>query len=131
MPLGLDQNQRYSIMRPLYQYFISYVDATGYVVLDSVVPQRGDGSDRGWAFMPYVPHTASPVGRGCNGCHLNRMSAGLGVLDDSAMDTLLTIPSQPVIPSMGLISEETKKQLLEPTQAHKAWRLKGISGQGK
>jgi hypothetical protein len=128
MPLGLDQENRYSILRPKYQYLVSYIDALGYVVLDSVVPQRGDNSDRGWAFMPYVPHTTSPVGRGCDSCHLNSVAAGLGVFDGSTMDAFLTIPCQPVIPAMGLITQEAQKQLLEPTKAYKASRLKSISG---
>lgn len=112
MPLGMDQNQKYSILRPKYQYFISYVDATGYVVLDNVVPQRGDDSDLGWTFMPYVPHTTSPVGRSCESCHLNNIAAGMGVFDGSTIDTQLTIPSTPVIPSMTLMSNEAQKRLL-------------------
>ncbi|MFC1491729.1 hypothetical protein ACFLQ0_03975 [Nitrospinota bacterium] len=128
MPLGLDQDQKYSILRPKYQYFVSYVDSLGNVVLDSAVPQRGDDSDWGWAFMPYVPHTTSRVGRRCEGCHLNQMAVGLGILDDPTMDTALTVPSQPVIPSMSLISKDIQKQLLEPTKPYKALRLKSVLG---
>ncbi|MBW1870200.1 MAG: hypothetical protein JRI73_13265, partial [Deltaproteobacteria bacterium] len=38
MPLGVDHAGRYSILRPLYQYLISYIDRQGNCVLDSVAP---------------------------------------------------------------------------------------------
>ncbi|MCP4668785.1 MAG: hypothetical protein GY849_20795, partial [Deltaproteobacteria bacterium] len=126
MPLGLDQDQRYAVMRPKYQYLVSYIDAFGYVVLDSVVPQRGDNSGRGWAFMPYVPHTISPVGRSCDSCHMNPVAAGLGLFEGSTGDTLITIPSRPAIPTMGLMSKEAQRRLLEPSTAFKALRLRGF-----
>ena len=44
MPLGVDDKGKYAVLRPLYQYLISYVDKSGNIVLDSVVPRRGDGT---------------------------------------------------------------------------------------
>jgi len=112
MPLGLDQNNKYAILRPLYQYMISYIDRWEGVVLDSVIPERGDGTGKGWAFMPYVPHTISPTGRKCDACHLNKTAAGLGIFEESTMDTKLTIPSPPAVGSMRLLNEKEQKDLL-------------------
>ena len=112
MPLGVDDKGKYAILRPLYQYLISYVDKSGNVILDSVAPRRGDGTGRGWSFMPYVPHTIGPVGRQCNACHRNRMAAGLGVHEELTTDNALTIPSPPCISPMRLLDSEERKNLL-------------------
>ena len=104
MPLGLDNDGRYTILRPLYQYLVSYVDGMGNVIMDSVVPRRGDGSGKGWAFMPYVPHTTAPFGRACTACHMNREAAGLGIQEELTGDTALTVPSPPPLPGIRLLS---------------------------
>ncbi|MBW1679907.1 MAG: hypothetical protein JRJ83_00460 [Deltaproteobacteria bacterium] len=78
MPLGVDHEGRFSIVRPLYQFIVSYVDEAGYAALDGIIPIRGDFTSKGWAFSPYVPHTVSPAGRSCMSCHLSRSAAGLG-----------------------------------------------------
>jgi hypothetical protein len=116
MPLGVDHAGRYAILRPLYQYLISYIDHQGNCVLDSVAPLRGDGSGKGWAFMPYVPHTTAPFGRGCNACHQNRVAAGLGIQEEITVDNVLTIPSPPAIETMRLLNREEQKKLLQPTK---------------
>jgi len=124
MPLGLDHKNQYAILRPLYQYMISYVDRWEGVVLDSVIPERGDGKGKGWAFMPYVPHTISPKGRKCDACHLNKTAAGLGIFEQGTMDTELTIPSPPAVSSMRLLSEKEQKDLLSYSEAFQAgWFL--------
>ncbi len=121
MPLGMDHQRRYTLLRPLYQYHISYVDRLGNAVLDSITPVRGDRVQAGWAFMPYVPHTTAPSGRACRSCHQNPVTAGLGVQKGTTMDTALTIPSPPAIESMGLLGPEVQKQLLNPSKKwHKA-----------
>jgi len=124
MPLGLDHTGRYAILRPLYQYFVSHVDRAGHVPLDSVVPMRGDGTDRGWAFMPYIPHTIAPFGRTCTACHQNRLAAGLGIQDERTPDTALTIPSQPAIKSMRLMNHKEQEMLLKPTRQWHRERLR-------
>jgi hypothetical protein len=127
MPLGMDDRSRYAVLRPLYQFRITYVDRLGQVPLDSVIPTRGDGSGRGWAFMPYVPHTIAPVGRSCGGCHKNRVAAGKGVHETLTQDTLLTVPSPPAIKSMRLLSPEEQETLLEPSWKWKKARLRAFS----
>jgi len=114
-------------LRPLYQYLVTYVDRRGIVPLDNAIPTRGDGSNLGWAFMPYVPHTTAPFGRPCVGCHKNRTAAGLGIQDEVTVDTLLTIPSPPPIKEMRLLNPEERKRLLEPSKRWKKERLKWLA----
>jgi hypothetical protein len=127
MPLGVDHNNKYTLLRPLYQYLITYVDRLGYIPLDSLIPSRGDGSGRGWAFMPYVPHTIAPFGRQCNGCHLNRTAVGLGVQEEMTMDTRLTIPSPPAVTTMRLLNQDERSRLLEPSGLWQKERLRALT----
>ena len=126
MPLGVDHAGRYAILRPLYQYLISYVDRAGNVTLDSVAPERGDGSGKGWAFMPYVPHTIAPFGRACTACHMNRAAAGLGIQDELTMDTALTIPSPPAVEGMRLLNRKEQRRLLTPSAQWHKIRLESL-----
>jgi hypothetical protein len=126
MPLGVDQMGRFAVLRPRYQYLISDVNETGQVSLDSIVPQRGDGSGKGWAFMPYVPHTIAPFGRGCFSCHRNRVSAGLGPEEKPTMDTRLTIPSPPAVNTMRLLNAREKKKLFQPGAKWHKERLRSL-----
>jgi hypothetical protein len=127
MPLGVDQKKRYAVLRPLYQYLISYVDRLGNVPLENVVPLRGDGSYRGWAFMPYVPHTIAPFGKRCEACHLNRVAAGMGIQEETTIDTVLTIPSPPPIKEMRLLNPGEQRRLFEPSREWKRERLKWLT----
>jgi hypothetical protein len=126
MPLGVDQNGRYTVLRPLYQYQVSYVDRLGNVAVDSARPPRGDGSGPGWAFMPYVPHTVGPSGRSCDSCHLNREAAGLGAQQVLTEDTSLTVPSPPAISSMRLLNEAEKQKLLNPSERWRKGRFRAL-----
>lgn len=128
MPLGRDRENRYSVLRPLYQYLVSFVDAEGRILLDSVIPQRGDSSGIGWAFMPYSPHTVAPYGRQCDSCHMNRTTAGLGIYEGDAFDSSLTIPSHPVPQGGRLLDDEEKKRLMEPSQRFHKERANALSG---
>lgn len=130
MPLGVDYRNRYAIVRPLYQYLISYVDRLGNVPLDSVIPSRGDGTGEGWAFMPYVPHTIAPFGRRCESCHLNRVAAGLGMQEEMTIDTRLTIPSPPAINTMRLLNHEERNKLLEPSNRWQKERFRAVANTG-
>lgn len=123
MPLGLDNEGRYAILRPRYQYFISYVDGNGEVILDDLVPQRGDGKGRGWAFMPYQPHTISPVGRKCEGCHLNKTAANNGIFEINTSDTELLLPAPTAIPQMRLLNEKEQKKLMLPSKGYQVGRF--------
>ncbi|MCF8144734.1 MAG: hypothetical protein K9N21_12525 [Deltaproteobacteria bacterium] len=131
MPLGVDHADTYAVLRPLYQYLISHVDRWGNVRLDSVAPQRGDGSGKGWAFMPHVPHTTAPFGRACTACHMNRTAAGLGIQDALTMDTILSVPSPPPVKGMRLLSPEEQKRLISPPVRWHRERLKALAGRNR
>ena len=124
MPLGVDHMGRISVLRPRYQYRISAVNEQGHVSLDSVAPTRGNGSGRGWAFMPYVPHTIAPFGRGCLSCHQNRTAAGLGPEEKPTLDTRLKMPSPPAVQTMRLLNAEERKKLLQPGATFHRERLR-------
>jgi hypothetical protein len=126
MPLGVDDGGRFAVLRPRYQYLISAVNQEGHVSLDSEAPVRGDGSGRGWAFMPYVPHTVAPFGRDCLSCHQNRLAAGLPANEKPTVDTRLTIPSPPAINAMRLLTTEEQKKLLHPGIGWWRERLKSL-----
>lgn len=116
MPLGVDHQKRITLLRPLYQYLISYVDRLGNVALDSATPLRKDSAQKGWAFMPYIPHTIAPSGRQCRSCHQNPVAVGAGVQGGTTMDTALSIPSPPVVGGMGLLPPHVQKRLLTPSR---------------
>jgi hypothetical protein len=127
MPLGKDRKDRYSVIRPRYQYLISFVDAEGRILLDGVISQRGDSSGIGWAFMPYSPHTLAPFGRQCDSCHMNRTSAGLGIYDGDGFDSSLTIPVPPVAQAGRLLNDREQKRLMEPSEHFHRERAKALS----
>ncbi len=118
MVLGVDHQDRISLLRPLHQYQISYVDDQGRVLLDSVIPERGDGQGPGWAYMPYVPHTTAKQGRPCQTCHNNPTAAGLGLSEEHHLaartDFDLLRPSPPAIDSMRLLNAAERRRLLDP-----------------
>jgi hypothetical protein len=127
MPLGLDHTERFSILRPRYQYYVSYTDRLGNVFLDSVLPERGDRSGRGWTYMPYVPHTTAPFGRSCHHCHLNEFAVGLGLVNAQTIETGLMIPSPPAITSMRLLSSQEQNKLLNPSAKWHRARFRALT----
>jgi len=129
MPIGVDRDGKYAVLRPMYQYILSFVGGNGYVILDGVVPTRGDGSSAGWAFLPYTPHTVSPFGRNCDSCHENRIAAGQGIYDGEGLDTSLTMPSPPVNGAGRLLDPEERKKLMEPSMSYLRKRLKALAGE--
>lgn len=120
--LGVDHRNRISLMRPLHQYQISYVDARGKVVLDSVIPHRAGGRELGWAFMPFVPHTTAPRGRPCETCHGNTMAAGRGLswMEElkAGPDFALLRPQSPPLSGMRLLNESEQRRLLNPDSSY-------------
>ncbi|MDL1972757.1 MAG: hypothetical protein LWW78_05895 [Deltaproteobacteria bacterium] len=118
MPLGIE-NGKYAILRPKYQYFVSYVNKAGKVILDSKKTR--------WAFMPYVPHTISPFGRRCEACHLNPIAAGLGIFEEKSTDTKLFITVSPCLPKMRLLTKEEQKKLLTPTRRFQVMRFLSLT----
>ncbi len=126
LTLGKDNKGRIVPFRPHYQYRVSYVNANGRVVLDDVIPKRGDEKERGWAFMPYYPHTVQKRGRSCESCHGQSLAAGYGLWEGQGPDLSLTKASPPIYPSMALLSKAETKSILQKTEAYRKWRLKTL-----
>lgn len=126
LTLGKDGRNLIVPMRPRYQYRISYVDQAGNVILDDVVPARGNGDGRGWAYMPFYPHTVQKRGRNCEACHGNPMAAGDGLYAGAGPDLVLTRPSVPVYTSMRLLTNTEKQKLMEKTEPYRRWRFKTL-----
>ncbi len=129
--LGKDATGRYAPVRPLYQYYITYVDSAENVWLDSQKPQRIDGKS-GWSWDVYSPHTIRERGRSCEGCHGNALAAGLGIrsaLKDSVANSI-TLPSAPILPGMRLLNSKERKRLLNSPASYKKWRVKEYKKQG-
>ncbi|MGD9076710.1 MAG: cytochrome c3 family protein, partial [Desulfobacteraceae bacterium] len=113
--LGVDSKDRIVPFRPHYQYMVSFVDKSGSVLLDSVIPQRGDKSGRGWAYMPFYPHTVRSRGRSCEDCHGESLAVGKGYGEEWGSDLPLTRADKPVYPALRLLNEPEMKRLMEQT----------------
>jgi hypothetical protein len=113
--LGVDSKERIVPFRPHYQYMVSFVDKKGRVVLDSVIPQRGDKGGKGWSYMPFYPHTVRPRGRSCEDCHGENLAVGKGYDEDWGPDLSLTKAEEPVYPTLRLLNQTEAKRLMEKT----------------
>jgi len=124
--LGKDGDGRITPFRPHYQYLVSFVDPGGRVVLDSAVPERGDGSGPGWAFMPFFPHTVQARGRDCEACHGQGLAAGNGLWQGNGPDLPLFRATPPVYPEMGLLSEGERGRLLNKGPSFRRARARAM-----
>ncbi len=59
---------RIGLVRPLYQYRISYRDRNGTMILDDVHTQNGHPIE---TWLPYAPHTITRRAKSCEQCHAN------------------------------------------------------------
>ncbi|WP_331774834.1 hypothetical protein [Sulfurospirillum sp. 1612] len=66
--LGNSDEGKIEILRPLYQYRISYRDANGTMILDDVRNANGQKTE---AWIPYSPHTITKHAKSCERCHDN------------------------------------------------------------
>jgi len=66
--LGNDEEGKIKILRPLFQYRISYRDNNGSMILDDVHTLNDKKIE---AFSPYVPHTVGKTAKSCESCHEN------------------------------------------------------------
>ena len=120
--LGVDSKDRIVPFRPHYQYMVSFVDEKGRVLLDNAIPQRGDKRGRGWAYMPFYPHTIRPRGRSCDDCHGRNLATGKGYGEDWGPDLPLTRADKPVYPALRLLGEAEMKRLMEKSQKFRQMR---------
>ncbi|WP_456407177.1 cytochrome c3 family protein [Caldithrix abyssi] len=129
--LGWDTYGKVSVIRPLYQYFITFVDSLDRVWIDSQKPRRRDG-EVGWNWDAYAPHTIGKKGRTCESCHLNVKALGLGIrhhAQDSAAHAI-TLPVQPVLPGSRLLNAAERERLLKKSKAYKIWRSRAFLQEG-
>ena len=121
-PLGVTANGRIAPLRPRHGYVVTSVGADGLVWLDSVVPQRGDGSGPGQASEPFTPHTAQRAGASCERCHGNPRAAGRGIAVATDTEPLHadTVPLPPATPGARLLTPQEQARLLEPSAAQRA-----------
>jgi len=123
LSLGCDEQGIITPFRPRYQYLVSYINGRGQVIIDSIAPQRGDGSGKGWACMPFHPHTVQKRGRSCEACHGEPMAAGLGVYNGQSADLLLTRPDPPVYPCFKLLDRESRQKLMNKSPVYRTRRF--------
>ena len=91
------------IVRPLYQYRISYRDKNGTMVFDDVNEINGKKIE---AWLPYSPHTIGKHAKNCEKCHenpliINPQKTGYDVLD-------MKLPNH-LIHAKPLTQEQIKK----------------------
>lgn len=129
--LGRDTQGRISVLRPLYQYFVTFVDSLDQVWLDSQKPVRKDGKI-GWNWDAYVPHTIGRRGRNCESCHLNAKAVGLGIRQNpsDSVAQQITMPAEPVLPNSRLLNAQEQQQLLKKRALYKYWRTKAFQQNG-
>ena len=125
--LGVDSQDRITALRPRHQYLVSYGDRLGRTVLDSVVPQRGDGSAPGWAFEPYTPHTVGARGRLCGDCHENALAVGSGPEWAVATDFQLLRAAPPTVPGARLLNPGERNRLLTPGRNYQTLRAQFLN----
>ncbi len=78
MPLGKNRRDKYTIMKPRYQYFITErISKQGPPEERARTPMTLDGKP-GLLFAPHAPHTTRKRARSCESCHENNIAAGLG-----------------------------------------------------
>ena len=117
--LANSKDGRIMIIRPLFQYRISYRDKNGKMVLDDVNEINGKKIE---VWLPYSPHTISKRAKSCESCHnnpliINPKKTGYEVLD-------LQIPNN-IINGSKL----TKKQIEKMTsRKYKEVRAKMLFG---
>lgn len=66
--LGNDTNAKVQILRPFFQYRLSYKNRDNKMVFDDFFQ---DKSTKFEAFMPYTPHTIAKRAKSCEACHEN------------------------------------------------------------
>lgn len=143
-PLGLDSRGKVSVMRPMYQYVISHVDAADNLLLDRHIPETGGGFPA-LIFNPYAPHTIAKVGRACHECHGDPKAVGMGEAMpgiekpgiypiwasedqipghnfrwDALVDPNGNALQYSTHPGAGPLDAETVKRLLKPSDRHRA-----------
>lgn len=72
--LGNSDDGTIKILRPIFQYRISYRDKTGKMVLDDVSKVNGKDIE---VWTPYSPHTITKKTKSCESCHENNLQTNI------------------------------------------------------
>jgi len=67
--LGITNYGKIKILRPLFEYRLSYKDADGNLIISNT---NKSGNKEMSGFVPYDPHTTTLYGKSCAMCHENR-----------------------------------------------------------
>jgi hypothetical protein len=151
--LGLDNFGKVSVMRPMYQYIISHVDADQNLLVDRHIPRTGGGFPA-LINNPYTPHTTARFGKSCHDCHGNPKALGLGegfmgiekpefhniwrpeekVPGHSFVwDALVNQNGEPLQfsshPGAGPLDAKTLNALLKPSTRHRAMWYRYLKGE--
>lgn len=100
--LGNDENGKVKILRPLFQYRVSYRDKEGKMILDDVQEVNGKKIE---AFMPFDPHTITENAKACEACHENPLL----LRPTKESGTVLDLFSGEVIHGTPLSKEQIEK----------------------
>ncbi|NOX16236.1 MAG: hypothetical protein GXP61_09510 [Epsilonproteobacteria bacterium] len=101
--LANSKDGRIMIVRPLFQYRISYRDKNGKMILDDVSKIDGKKIE---VWLPYSPHTISKNAKSCESCHNNPLIINPQKTGYEALD--LQIPNN-IVDGYKLTKEQIKK----------------------
>jgi len=100
--LGNSNDGTIKILRPLFQYRISYKDKNGTMILDDVSKINGKNIE---AWIPYSPHTITKKAKSCEKCHNNKLQN-----NNLSNNTILDLQKpQHIINGYSLTKKQLKK----------------------
>lgn len=67
--LGNDENGKIKIMRPMFQYHLTYINEKGKKIFDDLHTDKNGSKFE--VFIPYTPHTIGKKAKSCESCHEN------------------------------------------------------------
>jgi hypothetical protein len=120
--LANSKDGRIMIIRPLFQYRISYRDKNGKMILDDVDKINGKKIE---VWLPYSPHTIGKNVKSCESCHNNPLIINPKKTGYEALD--LQIPNN-IINGSVLTKEQIKKMT---SKKYKKIRAKILFGSKK
>jgi len=113
--LGNDEkSSTIKILRPIFQYRVSFRDENGSMVLDDVSSQNGKSLE---AWVPYTPHTITKTSKACEKCHENELLKQKKSFNNDIYN--LKIPKN-IIFGSKLNKEQTKRLDSKKYKKHRA-----------
>ena len=119
--LGNDIDGVIKILRPMFQYRVSYRDENGTMILDDVSIQDGKPLE---AWTAYAPHTITKKAKSCEICHENRL-----ILDNIKNGNILDLKIPKQIHNATLLNKEQIKKMR--SKRYKKERFKNFTKTNK